>query len=769
MKHIMMVILALLVIVSPSAESEVPAYASSGGRVGHVETEASGGDMGPRARLWLLVLRGARPVPPQSQPASMVELPPEFDSARVAAAQQSSLAVSGEDIGRFAVVAHPPVSDGVSHPGLEPSDACNVSGLIGSDTTWSPSECDPYIATGNLSVQSGATLTIQPGTTVKFDSLKALAVRGTLVACGTETSPVTFTSNQPSPAKGDWAYIHLFGSGSDASLDRDCSGKGSGSIVQYAIIEYAGGASVSENGALRIEASSPLIDHSTIRDNQEDGIHIWSYGAAPRITNNTISGNEDNGVDVDSGAAIISGNTISGNEDSGIYVWSGSQTIQANTITGNSSAWRGGGIYVYWSWCSIIGNTIAGNSAGEGGGIYLWSVRDMTITDNTVASNTATQTNGGGGIYIYDCAPVISDNEIYDNLTGNPPNTPNDLYNDNAYGSPDVDAENNYWGTTDPSVVEDRIWHFIDDPSLGIVDYIPFRITPNATPTPTFTPTPTDTPTRTPTARPTHTPTSTDTPTATPSFTPAPTHTPTSTPTHTPTRTPTSITPAATDTPTATSTRTPTPAVLRTYLPVVFQQPVPAPTPTPTRTPTSTGTPTVTPTPTPVVRNGGFDAGSFEAWTHGGGLAHGVVPTCKHSGSHGARLGSPEYACEGGVPAEAAAWMYQAVSIPNTTNPQLSFWYRIYSQDSKHFDYLRVTIRDTAGRELQQLLKEGAPPPGGDCGQTWDSGWRLTTFSLAAYRDQSVQIYFENRVTDPGPIKGWYNTWSCVDDVQVTR
>jgi hypothetical protein len=112
--------------------------------------------------------------------------------------------------------------------------------------------------------------------------------------------------------------------------------------------------------------------------------------------------------------------------------------------------------------------------------------------------------------------------------------------------------------------------------------------------------------------------------------------------------------------------------------------------------------------------------------------------------------------------------MYQTVTIPNTAAPELSFWYRIYSQDSRQFDYLRVTVRDTAGHQLEQLLREGAPPPGGDCAQTWDSGWRPATLSLAAYRGQSVQIYFENRVTDPGSVKGWYNTWSCVDDVQVT-
>jgi hypothetical protein len=169
------------------------------------------------------------------------------------------------------------------------------------------------------------------------------------------------------------------------------------------------------------------------------------------------------------------------------------------------------------------------------------------------------------------------------------------------------------------------------------------------------------------------------------------------------------------------------------------------------------------------VRNGGFETGTFDSWTHGGGLAQGIVADCHHSGSHGARLGSPDYTCAGGVPADTAAWMYETVTIPDTASPELSFWYRIRSQDSRNFDYLRVAIRDTEGHDLRQLLREGAPPPGGDCGQLWDSGWQQATLSLAEYSGQSVQIYFANRVTDPGAIKGWYNTWSCVDDVEVKR
>ncbi|MDP2936785.1 MAG: hypothetical protein Q8O86_09880, partial [Dehalococcoidia bacterium] len=178
-----------------------------------------------------------------------------------------------------------------AHPDVRVSAAsCSVSGVISTDTTWSPTTCDPYIVTASVVVPSGVTLTIEAGTTVKFDSLKGLLVQGTLVARGTASNAITFTSNQATPAKGDWGNIHFMDSSTDATFDGSGNYAG-GSIVQYAIIEYAGYVGVGTAiGALTIEASSPYIDHNTIRNNRASGIYASASGAL-RVTNNTITGN----------------------------------------------------------------------------------------------------------------------------------------------------------------------------------------------------------------------------------------------------------------------------------------------------------------------------------------------------------------------------------------------------------------------------------------------------------------------------------------------
>jgi parallel beta-helix repeat protein len=673
-------------------------------------------------------------------------------------------------------------------------DACTVTGFIAVDTVWSPTTCDPYTATGSVIVQSGVTLTIEAGTTIKFNSLKALTVQGTLIARGTAGSPITFTSNIGT-AKGDWGYIHFADSSADATFDGNGAYTG-GSILQYATVEYGGGASVSENGAVRIEASSPYLDHNTIRNNKTDGVHVWSSGA-PRLTDNIVSDNgiagstNAYGIYVNStGSLLVRGNTASNNTQDGIYLYycdtstvtdntastnprygirvsstgdltvtgnvvsnNGSyglyvytsnsgrtatvtgnaangngysgiyvQTYGASTISGNSAenntasgsngggmqisasssytttvssntlvgntGYYGGGLYVAGK-TAVTGNTITGNTAsyygngyggglyttgtavisdntitgntaggtnGYGGGIYAESltttISDNTITantarhcggiymyysggsiiGNTITGNTATEANYGGGVCLASSLPRINDNDLYGNLTGNPAINPNDLWNGNSSSSADLNAENNYWGTTDAGLIEEQVWHFIDDSSLGLVDYFPYRSapvsgptpTPGPTRTPTFTPGPANTPTSTRTATATRTPTATSTPSHTPLATATPTASATASPMGTPTLTPTptatsagqatatpsqsptpSATSQATASPTGTPTRTRTPTASATITATLPATATPtstatfAPTPTPTTIPSATPTVTLTPAPYP--------------------------------------------------------------------------------------------------------------------------------------------------------------------------
>jgi parallel beta-helix repeat protein len=312
---------------------------------------------------------------------------------------------------------------------------------------------------------SGVALTIQPGVTVKFDAGTSLQVDGTLIAQG-----ATFTSNSASPTPNNWGHIIFSPTSVDAVLD-DGAQYVSGTIIQDCLIEWGGAGA---NGAVQIEAASPLIDHNTVRNNGSSGIHAAGRSAsqpihirhnsvignmtdnegtrdgggifvtAGYIFSNTVEGNDsdfgDGGGIHASASVVISnsvvanivhygfgegggiysngsdliGNTVSGNNTDwshGGGIYASGGTIRDNIVSGNTASYYGGGIYADGS--TVIANTVSGNaSVNRGGGIYADGGR---VEGNTVTGNSASGTsdNRGGGVYSSN-APVI-DNDVRDN------------------------------------------------------------------------------------------------------------------------------------------------------------------------------------------------------------------------------------------------------------------------------------------------------------------------------------------------------------------
>lgn len=450
----------------------------------------------------------------------------------------------------------------------------NVSGYISVDSTWTLAN-SPYVVTGNIVVKSRVTLTIEPGVTVKTDSGISIQVDGTLIAKGTSASKITFTKNSSS----NWGYILFSDSNTDAVYDTD-GNYTSGSILEYCVVKYAGGASVSDNGAVRINGALPFINHCIIKNNSASGIYAWNLSDGTlKIKNSTVSSNSaSNGGGIyfsssssyNSATVTISGNTISNNaalsDGGGIYSFSSAYisnyvVISGNTIINNTASSYGGGIYSdddassnyvaisgniisnnsaskgggfysstnpYYTQVTISGNTICNNTASsDGGGIYSYyyaysdTAYDITISGNTISNNTASSSGGGiytdGGnvsvskngltmnsaknasaVYYRSAYYGFTDNTIMGNkatdssntytvyISSNPTFNYNnissntatyELWNGNSYGSSNLDAKNNWWGTTDDSTIQDKIYDWIDDTTKGIVDYSPFENT----------------------------------------------------------------------------------------------------------------------------------------------------------------------------------------------------------------------------------------------------------------------------------------------------
>ncbi len=145
-------------------------------------------------------------------------------------------------------------------------------GLITEDETWE----GEIHAARTVEVKQGVTLTILPGTVVKFHHDRnyktfdraALIVYGTIKAIGTPQKQIWFTSDAPEPINGDWLGIRIFNS--------------EASVLDHVIVEYG------ELGVSQLNSSVP-ITNSIIRWNNSEG--LYAERSTPRIMNNTLYGN----------------------------------------------------------------------------------------------------------------------------------------------------------------------------------------------------------------------------------------------------------------------------------------------------------------------------------------------------------------------------------------------------------------------------------------------------------------------------------------------
>jgi hypothetical protein len=200
--------------------------------------------------------------------------------------------------------------------GQAPLSACTttVSGDVTVPTTWTLA-ASPYCLQPGVDVSSGVTLTVEPGVTIyMLTTTSGLTVGGSLIAVGTPTQPITFTSYQTTPQPGDWARLYVLAGGYMRLDYADVSYGGHGSYLStsttcsnptYLPLPDTGAAAVWVQGYVPATAPGIEIRHARIHHNRGSGLYFYAWDNSDGGWIATV---EDTQIDHNTGAAICEDN-----------------------------------------------------------------------------------------------------------------------------------------------------------------------------------------------------------------------------------------------------------------------------------------------------------------------------------------------------------------------------------------------------------------------------------------------------------------------------
>ena len=169
--------------------------------------------------------------------------------------------------------------------------------VIAVDTAWKG-----YVnIKGVVVVKKGVTLTIMPGTVVAFSRIDRdnngvgdgeLRIEGRIIARGTRTQRIVFSSAEANPQTRDWSYIHLLASQADNLFEYCRFEYGfSGMQVHYSNVRIIDCVFSNDHEGLHFNTANVVADHNTFINNGT-AIRFKRLEGKIVISNNDIHDNE---------------------------------------------------------------------------------------------------------------------------------------------------------------------------------------------------------------------------------------------------------------------------------------------------------------------------------------------------------------------------------------------------------------------------------------------------------------------------------------------
>ena len=296
--------------------------------------------------------------------------------------------------------------------GCQKQQVLEVSKLtISRDTTWAGN----ILIAGDVYVEPGVTLTIAPGTIVKFKRIDEtsdqnmfdidspyypqaeLIIRGKLIAKGTEKEKIIFTSAEIDARPADWGAVNFLGS--------------DGNIIEYCKFLFAYNGVHAHGSSLQISHSEFVkngVGVSFKSEEETQGVEWFGKRSNVQVTSSLFARNKG-GIGFRNSDAVITGNEISDNKFFGIFPKEDVKAeISKNEITGNKK------------------------------GVYLYQARGVIFRNNNIYDNV-------------DYNITVAEAQDYD-----------------------IDARNNWFGTINREKIQEMIFDKNDDPELGKVEIDPF-------------------------------------------------------------------------------------------------------------------------------------------------------------------------------------------------------------------------------------------------------------------------------------------------------
>jgi len=211
------------------------------------------------------------------------------------------------------------------------SSTVELRGTIETDSTLTAAQ--NYVVTGGLTISNGATLTIEPGVHLPFQSGAGLYVDpdAVLNADGTANDPITMTATEGNEQPGWWQGVFSFSAEPN-------------NLLNHVEVRYAGSGSpnsVDDGGVVVAGGSALTVTNSTIAQSGADGLLLNEANSTlDGFSNNTFSDNAEAPVNIpftnigviDSGSSFPDGKTV--------RVWGGtiegSRDVTVDALSGDT-------------------------------------------------------------------------------------------------------------------------------------------------------------------------------------------------------------------------------------------------------------------------------------------------------------------------------------------------------------------------------------------------------------------------------------------------